>query len=572
MSVTNLVRSSAGRSPVAAQALRPPWTARRIALWALGAAFAIAAVWSFVDIGVNPLTLWFERDDIGNLLARMWPPRITNFGPLWKAVQETFFMAVLGTLLAFALAVPVGFMAARNVMPYRAVRAVARGLIVGARAVPDLVLAMIFLRAFSIGPLAGIVALGVHSVGMLGKLFADSIEQIDRGPREGVAATGASRFQELLAGVVPQVVPAFIATTLYRLDINFRSATVLGFVGAGGVGFFIQRYKGSLRYPELLGLTILVIVLILAIEAASASLRAAILGHQRTRRTWWSRLRGAPGAADFRAERPAVAAVGGDRRLTPPWTTQRLTVYGFAVGGATLTVLSFVLTDLSFERIASGLRRLPATMWRFVPKDFDWWLPRFWGDFRETIQMGLAATLLALLFALPTGLLAARNVAPARWVYAASRLVVLLLRALPELVIAVIFVAALGLGPRPGVLALAVGLYAFASKLFADAIEEVSAAPRDGVRATGASRVQESVSSVLSQAMPSLVGNSLYLLDVSIRSSVVLGIVGAGGIGFPLFQANNNLRFEQIGGIVAVTFAIVYVIELIAGWVRKRII
>lgn len=578
MTLTTVTRSSERAtptepSPLAGRSLRPPWTARRIALWIVGAAFAIVAVWAFVDIGVNPLTLWFERDDVGNLLRRMWPPRITNFGPLWKSIQETFSMAFLGTALAVVLAVPVGFMAARNIMPFRPVRAVARALIVGARAVPDLVLAIIFLRVWSIGPLAGVVALGVHSVGMLGKLFADSIEQIDRRPRDGVAATGAGRFQELFSGVLPQVVPAFIAATLYRLDINFRSATVLGIVGAGGIGFFIQSYKGTLRYPELLGLTILVVILIIAMEAASAHLRAAILGHQRSRPSLRQRLRGGPRADDFRQQTPSTAAVaGGERRLTPPWTTERTTVYGFAAAGIVLTVLAFVLTDLSLRRSVAGLRQLPGTVWQFVPKNFDWWLPRFWNDFRETIQMGFAATLLALIFAVPTGFLAARNVAPARWVYAGSRLFVLLLRALPDLVIAVIFVAALGLGPKPGVLALSIGLYAFASKLFADAIEEVTEGPRDGVRATGAGGVQESVSSVLSQAMPSIVGNSLYLLDVSIRSSVVLGIVGAGGIGFPLIQARNNLRFEQVGGIVAVTFVIVYAIELIAGWVRKRII
>lgn len=522
-------------------------------------------MWSFASIGANPLTLWTERDDVGNLLERMWPPKVNEVGHLWQAVQETFFMAFLGTVLAVALAVPVGFLAARNVMPIAAVRAVARGLIVATRAVPDLVLALIFLRVWSIGPLAGVVALGVHSVGMLGKLFADAIEQIDPKPREGVAATGAGRLQELVAGVVPQIIPAFIAAALYRLDINFRSATILGLVGAGGMGHYINEYKGSLRYPELLGLTLLVILLVIAMEAASAAVRSVILGQRNTRTSWLRRANRPTSAAPLQSS-PA------ERRLTPPWTTDRVAMYLFGGVCVALLALSSVSTDISFGKFVDGLPRLPRVLWRFVPKNFDWWLPRFWGDFRETVQIGFAATLLALVFAFPTGFLAARNVAPARWVYAASRGIVLLLRALPDLVVAVIFVAALGLGPKPGVLALSIGIYAFASKLFADAIEEVADGPRDGIRATGATRIQESFSSVLSQAMPSLVGNTLYMLDVSIRSSTVLGIVGAGGIGFPLIQANKSLRFEQVGGIVLVTFCIVYAIELIANFVRKRII
>ncbi len=146
------------------------------------------------------------------------------------------------------------------------------------------------------------------------------------------------------------------------------------------------------------------------------------------------------------------------------------------------------------------------------------------------------------------------------------------MRALPDLIVAVIFVAALGLGPKPGVLALSIGLYAFASKLFADSIEEVSEGPRDGVRSTGASPVQESFTGVLSQAMPSLAGNSLYLLDIAIRSSTILGIVGGGGIGFVLISASRLLMWDVLGGLLAITFVLVYAIELLAGWVRKQLI
>ena len=139
-------------------------------------------------------------------------------------------------------------------------------------------------------------------------------------------------------------------------------------------------------------------------------------------------------------------------------------------------------------------------------------------------------------------------------------------------IVAVIFVAALGLGPKPGVLALAIGLYGFATKLFADSIEEVKEGPRDGIRATGASGLQEAFSGVLPQVMPSLVSNSLYLLDVSIRSSTVLGIVGGGGIGFALLQGAKLLKWDLLGGLLILIFVIVYGIELLSGWVRRRII
>lgn len=247
-------------------------------------------------------------------------------------------------------------------------------------------------------------------------------------------------------------------------------------------------------------------------------------------------------------------------------------MYGFGFFSLVMLVLSFTLTDMSLPELITGLPEVPRVLWRLVPSSLDWWIPEFGEQLLETVLMGFAATFLALVFAIPTGFLAARNVAPAKWIYSASRLFILSVRALPDLIVAVIFVAALGLGPKPGVLALAIGLYGFATKLFADAIEEVPEGPRDGIRATGASRLQESFAGVLPQVMPSLVGNSLYLLDVSIRGSTVLGIVGGGGIGFALLQGAKLLKWDLLGGLLILIFLIVYGIEVLAGWVRRRII
>lgn len=541
-------------------------------------AFLLISLYSIYDIGVNPLTLYFERDDIGNLLARMWPPTIREPGLVWDAVLETFFMAFVGTTIAFVLAVPLGFLAAGNIVRFAPLRSLARGIIAFTRAIPDLVFAIIFVRVYSIGVLPGVFAIGIHAVGMLGKLFADAIEQIDKGPRDGVLATGASRSQELASGVVPQIVPAFIAATLYRLDINFRSATLLGLVGAGGIGLNIRAYQGGLRYPELLGVTLLIIALIIVIEYFSTTIRSTILGHNRTNVSFWKKLRGGPAASDFLPEKGKVlaprqqVAVASTTRLTPPWTRERATMFGFAVVSLTILVLSFVLTEMSLPELVLGLPEIPRVLWRLVPRSLDWWQSMFFMDLVETVLMGFAATFLALLFAIPTGFLAARNVAPAVWVYSTARLVILGVRALPDLIVAVIFVAALGLGPKPGVLALSIGLFGFATKLFADAIEEASNGPRDGIRATGSTRIQEAFSGVLPQVMPAIVGNSLYLLDVAIRGSTVLGIVGGGGIGFALLQGAKLLKWEMLGGLLIIIFVMVYAIELLATWVRQKII
>lgn len=569
---------------------------------------SIASLWW---IGANPLTLFFERENVGNLIERMLPPRIDEPGLVWESAIETFLMAFAGTALGVVLAIPIAVAAARNISTNPVVRGAARALIVVTRALPELVLALIFVRVYSIGVLPGIMALGIHSIGMLGKLFADAIEQIDPGPREGVQATGSGRLQEFTTGIWPQVLPSVIAVSLYRLDINFRASTLLGLVGAGGIGLQIRAHQGSLDYEQLLGVTLVIIVLILAVEMVSTSIRSMILGHNRSKQprlnTW---LRRTPAVEQFTpADHDAAAAVAngqaagnGDtaavitgvddgefdgpasdrQRLRPPWTRERISMALFGAGTAVLLVLAFVIPDISFIEMIQGLPEIPRTMARLIPTNFEWWQTEdpndaWWASdwitpLFETVAMGLGATGMALFFAIPTALLAARNVAPARWIYQASRLFILLVRALPDLIVAVIFVAALGLGPKPGVLALAIGLYGFATKLFADAIEEISEQPRDGVRATGASGVQELTTSVIPQAMPSIVSNSLYLFDVSLRASAVLGIVGAGGIGFALFQGMRLLRFDLVGGLLIIVFIFVYLIEMLSGWIRKQVI
>jgi phosphonate transport system permease protein len=176
------------------------------------------------------------------------------------------------------------------------------------------------------------------------------------------------------------------------------------------------------------------------------------------------------------------------------------------------------------------------------------------------------------LISIPLGMMAARNVAVNRVVYGLSRIFLLFVRGVPDLIVAVIFIAAIGLGPVPGTLALAFGTSGFLAKLIADAVEEINPTPREATFAVGATRSQEIVTSVIPQAMPAIVSNLLYALDINLRTSTILGIVGGGGIGFILFNALRVLELRTVGAVLITIFTVVYVIELLAGWVRKQIL
>ena len=271
-----------GRQPDPDGPLRPPLDTRRTAALVTVAVFLAATVWAWRRIDVSFGALLGGLGDIGALLGRMLPPRFEDLPRAVDLTLETLWMAVIGTTMGVVLSLPLAFGAARNTSPNVAVMSACRGVITLARAIPDVVFALVFVRGLGIGVLPGILALGLHSIGMIGKLFADAIEQVDEQPRDAVVSTGATKWQAIVTSVVPQVMPSFIAVVLYRLDINLRSSTVLGFVGAGGVGFLLQAKLRGLNYDGALGVVIVVFVCITLVELLAALVRASLIGGERT--------------------------------------------------------------------------------------------------------------------------------------------------------------------------------------------------------------------------------------------------------------------------------------------------
>lgn len=207
-------------------------------------------------------------------------------------VALTLGLVLTGTLLAAALSVPIAYLAASNTTPSNGWRAAARFVGVLARALPDVVLAMVFVLMFSLGALPGILAIGIHSIGMISKMFADAIEQIDEGPRLAIRAAGGSKLQEFVSGILPQVLPSWVATVLHRNDINLRGSVVLGYVGVAGLGLEMSYAFKSLNYGLGLGIALVIFVLCVVMEIVSSAVRAAMLGSVGDRGSWADRLVG----------------------------------------------------------------------------------------------------------------------------------------------------------------------------------------------------------------------------------------------------------------------------------------
>ncbi|MGH7389054.1 MAG: phosphonate ABC transporter, permease protein PhnE [Candidatus Rokuibacteriota bacterium] len=236
-------------------------------------ALAALAAWMLARLGIRWEYVADAPAQMGDLLGRMFPPEWSHTRALVGPLVQTINIATLGTALAIALSLPVAFLAALNTTPNRATYALARVAMVVSRSVDTLIWALIFIIVVGPGSLAGVLAVAVRSIGFVSKLLAEGIEEIDRGQVEAVTATGASRGQVLVYAVVPQVRPVFAGVSIYRWDINVRESTVLGLVGAGGIGFALNEAILGLEWSRVGMILVVILAVVVASEAGSAWLR-----------------------------------------------------------------------------------------------------------------------------------------------------------------------------------------------------------------------------------------------------------------------------------------------------------
>lgn len=252
---------------------------RRI-LW-----FVVAAVvvLSMLQLGFVPQRFADAAPRATFVWERMWPPVIEGPAQVGVAVLESLQIAVVGTIAGILMSLPLALVAARNITPIGPLSHVVKAVAGFIRAVPALVWALLFVMAVGLGPVAGMVALAVNSIGMLVKVYAESLEEIPMGPIEALRATGASRTQIVYHAILPSVSRLFIAWSVFRFDINVRYSTILGVVGAGGIGWELARAASLSRYDVALGVTVVIFFMVMATEAVSQWMRGRIDSHRSLR-------------------------------------------------------------------------------------------------------------------------------------------------------------------------------------------------------------------------------------------------------------------------------------------------
>lgn len=541
-----------------------PWWLR---LPFLLCAVALFAAWRGAEGNLSALAGPEARRALAELAGGFWPPAHAPdlLARLARPLAETVAIAILGLGLAVVLAAPLALLAVspevhaacgrRPGPARRALHGATRALLSLLRSIPEVVWALLFVRAVGIGPLPGVLALAASYAGVLGKVYAEILESVPRRPAEALVAAGARPATALLLGVAPAARPLLVSYTLYRFDCALRTSAVLGLVGAGGAGQEIELALKMLAYDEVATWILALFLLVGAVDLGSAAIRRRL----RARRSVFPSSRGEVARWGAWAAGLAAAAVGSARLLD------------LSPGAL-----------LSSEALA-GLGEFARRLW---PPDLSPGLLRgLLPAAGETLAMSVLGTALAAAAGIVLGALAAPRLSAVgagregalragarRGVAVLARAALALGRTLPELLWALLFTFAVGLGPFAGALALAVHTGGVLGRLYAEALEEVPEGPVLALRAGGATPAAATALGVLPQAWPQLVAYTLYRFEVNVRAAAVLGVVGAGGLGRELYLALSWFQWGRASALVLATLALVLLVDAGSGWVRGRLI
>jgi phosphonate transport system permease protein len=244
-----------------------------LAAWT--ALFAVLA-WSWRDADMRPLDLVRDSGNMVEYARSFFPPDFRDWRMYMTEMAITVDIAIWGTILAVVFAIPFGLLCSANIAPAW-IHQPMRRVMDAARAINEIVFAMLFVVAVGLGPFAGVLAIFVHTTGILAKLFSEAVEAIDPQPVEGIRATGANAVEEVVYGVIPQVLPLWISFSLYRFESNVRSAAVVGMVGAGGIGVVLWEIIRAFQYAQTCAVMLIIVVTVTAIDLVSSRIRKAFI-------------------------------------------------------------------------------------------------------------------------------------------------------------------------------------------------------------------------------------------------------------------------------------------------------
>lgn len=558
---------------------------------AAGLSVAVAFAWKYAEVSPQQLFNRATLHEGTHFVAQAMPPdlSLSFLGTVAQAGLLTVATAIASTVLSIMLGIPLGVLACSSLwrtgvvaasggegFPYQILNLLSisvRFALGFLRAVPDLMWALLLVAALGLGPLAGTIALAISYTGVLGRVYADVFDAVEPQPVEALLSTGASRVQIFVTAIWPQALPNMTAYTLYSFECCVRAAAVLGFVGAGGIGYEINLSMRLFDYRQVSTLLLAFLVILSLTDLVSRRLRRLLSGEGTRRRASFKML-----ASLDAQELPPAEGRRPDSRWVIPSV---LTALFLAI------VVSFYFSGFP-GLVTAGALEIPHDLLHFaaqlVPPDLSaGFLGSLWLPILQTLAISLLGTLLGVLLGGPLALFATARLVfpppdePGRrlWislaarhvVYWASRSVLSLLRSIPELVWALICIVAIGIGPFAGTIALGLHTTGVLGKLYADTMEEVRMQPVEALRALGASPAQLLLWAVWPQTRQLMGSYTVLRWDMNLRAATILGLVGGGGLGQVMYNDVQLGFYPRVATLIAVIYGLV----MATDWAGTRI-
>ena len=482
--------------------------------------------------GCSPALFWARRSHLTDLLSAMLPPEWGYAPRILAPLLATLQMSVTGTALGAFFALLLAPFCTEALHTPRPLRALLRLLIQVLRSFPALILALLATFLFGLGTFSGTVAITVYTFAILTRLTYEDIETADLTAYRALCAMGAASARAYWRAVVPGIAPSYFSNVLYLLETNVRHSSILGYVGAGGIGLLLNEKISWLEYGKVGMILFCLFLTVCAIEALSRFLSQII---REERHLSAVQKRGLWLAAALLVLLCTLSLQPPDFSHTSPQTVRAM------VSGLLHPDWAFF-----FETDASGLGYL----------------------LLETVCIALAGTCLGVVLAVPLSFLGTARLVP-KPIALLFRVAVMLIRSVPFLIYGLIFIRVTGPGAFTGVLTLCVCSVGLLSKRFTEAIEALDFRAYHALEAMGVPLLLRIRYAVLPQLLPAFASAVLYRFDVNIREASVLGLVGAGGIGAPLIFAMNHYNWPEAGAIALGLILLVWVIDRLSAAVRR---
>jgi len=532
---------------------------KRSVLWLMA---LVLLGWAFHTVGATGQALLEGAPATARLVSQLLPPDVSGdfVSMLGKPVLETLLFSVLGMGLATLIGLPLAVLGTQTfwggtraleeapspggAVLYQVAR---RGLDVF-RAVPDLAWALLFVAAVGLGTLPALIALGISYAGMLGKGVSEILEGVDPRPAAALRASGAGRLATLVWAVLPQAWPQVLSYSFYCWECSMRASALMGFVGAGGIGYQIDLSMRMFEFRQVSTLILALLLLVGVVDLTSHLIRRTLLGDPTVGRRRFGR--GLGGLL-------AVGFVAGLWSMQDAW---RPLFTGEAAQHLQRFLGGFWPMALGSEYVTLVLSKLP-----------------------ETLAIAVAATALgaALAFLLCVPATRAETFFPSRphgpvaWLlraaFVASRACLNLFRSVPEVVWALLLIVAVGLGPFAGTLALGLHTGGVLGKLYAEALEEADYTPVHALLGMGAPVVSAIAYAALPVALPTLLAFTLLRWEVNLRVATILGFVGGGGLGQELWNQIQLGFYDRVATILLVIFAVVLLVDQLSAGLRRSL-